>query len=71
MQKPFLIHGPSGDEFELADVNYFVDFYKPQGYTIVDPAPTGYVVPEVPKPEKKAKDEPKGDKADESKGKDA
>lgn len=67
---PFLIHGPQGEEFELNDVAAFAEQYKPQGYTIVSPAPTGYVVPELPKPEK-AKAEPKADKVDEPKDKDA
>lgn len=45
--QPFLIEGPEKQRYELTDIDYFVSHYKPQGYRIVDPAPTGYVVPEL------------------------
>lgn len=50
MSKPFLIDGPDGERFEIASdrVAYFTDYYLPRGFRIVDPAPTGYGVPELP-----------------------
>ncbi len=53
MSAPFLIRHPETKvTYELADVAFFVSEYQPQGFTIVDPAPTGYTVPELPKVEK-------------------
>lgn len=47
MTKPFKIRQPETRvEYELADVAFFVREYQPQGFAIVDPAPTGYRVPE-------------------------
>lgn len=45
---PFLIRHPDKREYELNDVGYFLREYQPQGFVIVDPAPTGYTVPELP-----------------------
>lgn len=46
--KPFLIRHPETRvEFELADVAFFLSEYKPKGFGIVDPAPTGYRVPDA------------------------
>lgn len=48
MSEPFLIRHPDGREYELSDPAYFVDHYQPQGFAVVDPAPTGYSVPDLP-----------------------
>ena len=58
MTQRFLIRHPDGREYELSDVAYFQTEYEPLGFAIVDPAPTGYTVPEVPKAAK-PKAEPK------------
>lgn len=48
MTKPFKIRHPETRvEYELADVAFFVREYQPQGFVIVDPAPTGYRVPDA------------------------
>lgn len=68
MTKPFLIRHPeTREEYELADVAFFVREYQPRGFVIVDPAPMNYTVPEIPKAEKpkaepKQDDEPKAEK---------
>lgn len=66
--KPFLIRHPDGREYELSDPAYFVTEYQPQGFAVVDPAPTGYVVPKFAKPKKaekvKAPTEVEPEKAD-------
>lgn len=49
---PFLIcHPETKVTYELSDVAYFVSEYQDKGFEIVSPAPTGYTVPELPKPE--------------------
>lgn len=55
---PFLVRHRDGREYELADVDYFVEQYKPEGFKIVDPAPANYRVPELPKVKAKAEPEP-------------
>jgi hypothetical protein len=56
MSAPFLIRHPETRvQYELESVDYFVSQYKPQGFDIVDPAPTGYTVPELPKAEPKVR----------------
>lgn len=49
MSDRFLIRHPDGREYELRDASYFIREYQPKGFAIVDPAPTGYIVPELPK----------------------
>jgi hypothetical protein len=43
----FLIRGPEGQEFELTDVDYFLDEYEGKGFDVVTSPPTGYDVPDV------------------------
>lgn len=50
MKQRFLIRHSDGREYELSDVAYFQAEYEPNGFRIVDPAPTGYTVPEMPRP---------------------
>lgn len=62
MSRPFLIRNDDTKvEFELSDPAYFVGHYQPLGFAIVNPAPTGYCVPELPKAKKAKDDEPKAE----------
>jgi len=65
--RPFLIRNPETKvTFELNDVQFFVDTYQGEGFEIVNPPPTGYCVPELPKakPAKAEKSEPALPKAE-------